>query len=139
MVSAGISLKIRSPVGSHTGPSVSLKPSATVSTGPVTMVGASIFTSDVQVLVAEDYGGGFAPAPPPGSTCVMGAAKYTLTVGTKTVDWTRCLVKGTDPYKPVSGSKVLTDAEYKNLSLYLENLTVAAPGSACGTGSQKAD
>ncbi|MFO0620525.1 MAG: hypothetical protein U0745_03940 [Polyangia bacterium] len=102
------------------------------STGPVTMVGASIFTSDVQVLVAEDYGGGFAPAPPPGSTCVMGAAKYSLTVATKTVDWTRCLVKGTDPYKPVSGSKVLTDAEYKNLSLYLENLTVAAPGSACG-------
>ena len=29
-------------------------------------------------------------------------------------------------------TKVLTDAEYKNLSLYLENLTVAAPGSACG-------
>lgn len=102
------------------------------STGPVTMAGASIFTADVQVLVAQDYGGGFAPQPPAGSMCQIGAARYELTVATRTIDWTRCLVKGTDPYKTVSGKKVLTEAEFKNLSPYLENLTVAGPGSACG-------
>ena len=102
------------------------------STGPVTMVGASIFTSDVQVLVAEDYGGGFAPAPPPGSTCVMGAAKYTLTVGSKFFDWTRCVSSGMNPYTIAKGSRTLTDAEYKNLVPYLENLTVVAGDGLCG-------
>lgn len=101
-------------------------------TGPVTMEGASIFTSDVQLLEMEDYGGGFVPQPPLGSMCMLGAARYTLTVATKTIDWTRCLIKGTEPYKTVSGKKVLTDAEFKNLSPYLENLTVAGPSSACG-------
>ncbi|HNN50820.1 MAG TPA: hypothetical protein PKO07_07340 [Pseudomonadota bacterium] len=100
--------------------------------GPVTTVGASIFTSDVITVVAENHGGGFVPPPPAGSACALGAAKYTLTVGSKFFDWTRCVSSGMNPYTIAKGSRTLTDAEYKNLVPYLENLTVVAGDGLCG-------
>jgi hypothetical protein len=101
-------------------------------TGPVTTAGKSIYTSDVQTVVAEDEGGGFVPQPPPGSACSLGAAKYTLTVATKQVDWTRCVSSGTDPYKQTMGSKTLSEADFKELTTYLEKLTVAPNDNTCG-------
>ena len=100
--------------------------------GPVTTVGASIFTSDVTTVVAENHGGGFVPTPPPGSACALGSAKYTLSVGSKLFDWTRCVSSGMMPYTVAKGSRTLTDAEYKNLVPYLENLTVVAGDGTCG-------
>lgn len=107
--------------------------------GPVTTVGASIFTSDVISFVAEDHGGGFLPPPPAGSACVYRAAKYTLTVATKNFDWTRCVSSGMLPYTVTKGNRTLSEAEYKNLVPYLENLTVVAGDGSCGADKQTLD
>lgn len=102
------------------------------STGPVTTVGMSILTSDVQTVIAENQGGGFVPQPPPGSECSLGAAKYTLNLATKNVDWTRCASSGTTPYKQTRGARVLSDADFRDLRSYIEKLTVVADDDSCG-------
>lgn len=107
--------------------------------GPVTTVGASIFTSDVTTVVAEDHGGGFVPPPPAGSACVYRAAKYILTVATKNLDWTRCVSSGMLPYTVAKGNRTLSDTDYKNLVPYLENLTVVAGDGQCGADKQTLD
>jgi hypothetical protein len=102
------------------------------STGPVTAVGQSIYTADVQTVIAENQGGGFVPPPPPGSPCQVGAAKYTLTVATKLVSWTRCTANGTGPNVQVMDMRVLTEGQFKELTPYLENLTVVPNDNSCG-------
>ncbi len=94
----------------------------------------SIFTSDVKVLVAENEGGGFAPPAPPGSECIIGAAKYTLTVASRQFDWKQCRSSGLDPYKLAQGSRLLDATEFKNLSQALSNLKVV---KADGCGADK--
>lgn len=99
---------------------------------PPTVVDADVWNSSVQTLVAEDHGGGFAPQAPPGSTCVLNAKKFTLTVATRGVVWTRCVGSGTTtPYKEDRGSRALTDAEFKDLAASLEKLRVVKPNGYC--------
>lgn len=99
---------------------------------PVTAVGMSIYTGNVQTVIAENQGGGFVAPPPPGSPCQVGAAKYTLTVASRQVSWTRCTASGTGPNVQVMDQRVLTEAQFKELMPYLENLKVVPNDNSCG-------
>jgi hypothetical protein len=81
--------------------------------------------------LAQDQGGGFAPQPPPGSTCTVGAKKFTLTVASRGLSWTRCVGNGTSAYQPMSSSRGLTETELKDLGPVLENLRVVKPTGSC--------
>lgn len=99
---------------------------------PTTQVDTSVWNSAVTTLVVADQGGGFAPQAPQGSKCVINAQKYTLTVATKGLAWTRCISSNsTTPYMEASGSRVLSDAELKDLGSVLGNLRVIKPTGGC--------
>lgn len=98
---------------------------------PITEVGKSVWTPAVQVLIAENKGGGFRPAPPPGSTCPPDAARYTLTTATRHLDWKRCVGSQMEPYKEISGQRTLTESEYGTLGTALSKLVVVTE-TICG-------
>ena len=98
---------------------------------PTTEAGKSVFSSATSTLVAQDLGGGFVPQPPPGSTCTVNAKKFTLTVATRTVAWTRCVGDGKSAYMETSGNQTLSETDFKNLVPLLENLRVVSPNGAC--------
>lgn len=98
---------------------------------PVTESGKSVWNSSVNLLVAQNLGGGFTPQPPPGSTCLVGAKKFTLTVATRKLDWVRCVGDGKTAYVEMTGSRGLSETEFKNLGPLLENLRVVAPTGGC--------
>jgi hypothetical protein len=76
------------------------------------LVASSVFPADATKLVAENQGGGFAPPPPAGSQCALGAAKYELDLKTKTLSYTECSFKDfSTPFVPVSGRSRLTAAQ----------------------------
>ena len=91
---------------------------------PVTDSGKSVWNSSVNLLVAQNLGGGFTPQPPPGSQCLVGAKKFTLTVATRNLDWVRCIGDGKAAYTETTGSRSLSETEFKNLLPLLENLRV---------------
>jgi hypothetical protein len=115
------------PPGGQT-PTADLKPP---DEPPVTEVGKSVWTPAVQVLIAENKGGGFRPAPPPGSTCAPDAARYTLTTATRHLDWKRCVGSQMVPYMETSGQRTLTEAEYSALGPTLSKLVIVT-GTPCG-------
>ena len=92
---------------------------------------ASVWSPAVQTLVVEDSGSGFAPQPPPGSTCTVNAKQFTLTTATKNLSWMRCVGSSSTPYQWVAGSRALTAAEYSALDPVLSNLKVAMPANGC--------
>lgn len=98
---------------------------------PATQVGQSVWNSSVTLLEAQDQGGGFVPQPPPGSTCKVNAKKFTLTAATRGVAWTRCVGDGKAAYMETSGSRTLSETEFKNLLPLLENLRIVAPNGGC--------
>ena len=98
---------------------------------PPTTVGQSILTTGVVKIVAEDEGGGFRPAPPMGSTCPPSAARYTLSLATRQLDWTRCVGDNVTPYKQVPGSRTLTDAETATIRTAVAAIKVVKGDGAC--------
>ena len=100
---------------------------------PVTDSGKSVWSSSVNLLVAQNLGGGFTPQPPPGSQCLVGAKKFTLTVATRNLDWVRCIGDGKTAYTETTGSRSLSETEFKNLVPLLENLRVVPAGGGCIT------
>ena len=100
---------------------------------PTTTVGQSIVSPSVTVITLDNPGGGFTPAPPAGSKCLVGGRKFTVTLATATVAYTKCIGDGVAPYMPMSGSRTLTDAELKDLKAQLEKLTVVKAPDACIT------
>jgi hypothetical protein len=102
---------------------------------PVTGVNDSIYTSSVQTLIAESSGGGFTPQPPPGSQCLVGAKRYTLTVAERDFQYVRCEGNGRDPYLENSGGRTLTESEYATLEPLLRALKVVKMGGGCITDS----
>ena len=98
---------------------------------PPTTVGQSILTTGVVKIVAEDEGGGFRPAPPMGSTCPADAARYTLSLATRQLDWTRCVGDTVTPYKQVPGSRTLTDAETATIRTAVTAIKVVKSDGAC--------
>lgn len=98
---------------------------------PATQVGQSVWNSSVTMLEAQDQGGGFVPQPPPGSTCMVNAKKFTLTVASRGVAWTRCVGDGKAAYMETSGSRTLSETEFKNLLPLLENLRIVKPTGFC--------
>ncbi len=98
---------------------------------PVTESGKSVWNSSVNLLVAQNLGGGFTPQPPPGSTCLVGAKKFTLTVATRKLDWVRCVGDGKTAYMETTGGRSLSEAEFKNLVPLLENLRVVKANGSC--------
>lgn len=104
---------------------------APVDDTPPTTVGQSILTTGVVKIVAEDEGGGFRPAPPMGSTCPPSAARYTLSLATRQLDWTRCVGDNVTPYKQVPGSRTLTDAETATIRTAVAAIKVVKDDGAC--------
>jgi len=102
---------------------------------PVTAVNSSIFTPSVQALVAESSGGGFTPQPPPGSTCLVGAQKFALTVAQRSLQYTRCEGDGRSPYHETTGTRMLSESEYQALEPLLQDLQVVKGENACITDS----
>lgn len=100
-------------------------------TPPPTQPGKSVWSTSTTTLVAADQGGGFVPQPPPGSTCTVNAKKFTLTVATRSVAWTRCVGDGKVAYMETSGTQTLSETDYKNLLPLLENLMVVKPDGGC--------
>jgi hypothetical protein len=100
---------------------------------PGTTINTGVWNSAATNLVVEDEGGGFAPQAPPGSTCTINAQKFTLAVASRGLSWTRCDSSGGSmvPYKQVSGMRVITDAEFKDLGSVLGNLRVVKADGAC--------
>lgn len=102
-------------------------------TPPSTDPGDGVWNASVQVLVVENQGGGFTPQPPPGSTCLVGAKKFTLTVATSALAWTRCVGDGKTAYTEMSGGRTLSAAEMKALDPVLGELKVVKAGNGCIT------
>lgn len=76
-----------------------------------------VYPSDATALVAQTSGGGFTPPPPPGSSCALGAAKYSLDVATRTVTYETCkFVDWQTPLTKESGSKVLTPGQLADVT-----------------------
>ena len=98
---------------------------------PPTSVGQSILTTGVVKIVAEDEGGGFRPPPPMGSSCPVDARRYTLSLATRQLDWTRCVGDNVTPYKQVPGSRTLTDAETATIRTAVAAIKVVKNDFAC--------
>lgn len=98
---------------------------------PASMVGQSIMTPSVSTVTVVNDGGGFTPAPPAGSKCLVGGRKFTLTVSTGDLTWRKCTGDGVVPYTEVSGGRALTSTELKDLTSLLEKLTVVKADGAC--------
>jgi hypothetical protein len=91
-----------------------------------------VWPSDATKLVAEPHGGGSTPPPPAGSTCGMGAAKYTFNVATSTLSWERCKwVDANTPMTTESGSRVVSAAHVRSINDAANGVTVADE-SICG-------
>ena len=90
--------------------------------GPVT---SDVWPADRTQLVAETRGGGFTPPPAPGSTCAVGAAKYTLDLVSRKLDWTVCeLTDWNTPMHPVSGSRTIAPFELKKIDLAMRDVSI---------------
>lgn len=100
---------------------------------PPTRVGQSILIPAAEVITLDNPGGGFTPAPPAGSKCLVGGRSFTVTLATGSVSFTKCIGDGTVPYMPMSGSRTLTATELKDLKAGLEKLTVVKAPDACIT------
>lgn len=98
---------------------------------PPTDSGQSVWSSSVTELEAADKGGGFVPQPPPGSTCMVNAKKFTLTVATRGVAWTRCVGDGKTAYMETTGTRTLSETEFKSLLPLLESLKIIKPTGYC--------
>lgn len=100
---------------------------------PVTGIGQAIFTPSVTSIALVNPGGGFTPAPPAGSTCLVGARSYTLTLTSSLLQYTRCIGDGVMPYRSESGMRTLADSELKDLTAQLGKLTVVKAENGCIT------
>lgn len=93
---------------------------------------SDIWPADATKLVADSPGGGFTPPPPPGSTCAIGKQRFTLDVATKELAWELCDWQGpTQPLHLVTGTKVLSAAEYQSIDDAMRGVTVATE-EICG-------
>lgn len=92
----------------------------------------TIWPADASTLVVKTNGGGFTPPPAPGSTCAMGAQKYTLNVATRKLDWTFCdFTDWQTPMHNKTGSRTLTVAELGQVNDAMNNV-VLAQEDICG-------
>ncbi len=88
---------------------------------------AAVWPPGATKLVAENQGGGFTPAPPAGSTCLVGAALYTVTVAGKVLAYRECQPTGSSgAYAWKEGQRALTDTEYGALTAALGKVTIAS-------------
>jgi hypothetical protein len=95
-------------------------------------VAASVFPTDATKLVAENKGGGFAPPPPAGSRCELGAAKYELDMKTSKLTFTECSFKNfSTPFVPVSGTKQLSGAQLASVVAAAKSVSIATQ-EICG-------
>lgn len=90
---------------------------------------AAAWPSDASRFVALDEGGGEA-APPPNMPCVYGAAQYTFTLSSRTLEWTRCDTT-TTPFAKKSGARTLTSAESDQVVSQVSALRISM-ATACG-------
>lgn len=82
-------------------------------------------------LVAHSTSG-FAPWPPPGSTCQLGQATYTYDVAAKKLAWDVCqYAEGGKPFLNAKGSKVLTAAQIDGIVKSVKSLKVST-SDICG-------
>jgi hypothetical protein len=100
---------------------------------PTTTIGQAIITPSVQSVVLLNPGGGFTPAPPAGSTCLVGARSFTLALESGQLQWTKCLGDGVMPYRSESGMRTLAATELKDLTAQLGKLTVVKAENGCIT------
>jgi hypothetical protein len=95
-------------------------------------VPVSVFPSDTTKLVAENKGGGFAPPPPAGSRCALGASKYELDVKSSTLTFTECSFKDfSTPFVPVSGTKQLSAAQLASVVAAAKSVSITTQ-EMCG-------
>ena len=98
---------------------------------PVTEAGQSVLIPSVVTVTIQDDGGGFTPQPPAGSTCLVGARRYTITLATGAIDWMRCVGDGKVPYKQSTGSVTLTAPQLADLKTVLADIKVSKPSMSC--------
>lgn len=93
---------------------------------------STLWPTNATKLVAESAGGGFTPPPPPGSTCRVGAAKYSLDLATKKLDWQTCDWR-TDglPLTLKTGSTTVTAAEMAQINAAMNAVKIAEE-NICG-------
>jgi hypothetical protein len=86
----------------------------------------SIWPSDKKQLVAESSGGGFTAPPPPGSTCAVGAQKYTLDVASRKLSSVRCEFDNTSgTLKPVNGARTISSADLAKVDAAMKDVTIS--------------
>lgn len=100
---------------------------------PVTGIGQAIVTPSVKSVALVNPGGGFTPAPPAGSTCLVGARSYTLAIDSGLLQYSRCVGDGVMPYRSEAGMRTLADSELKDLTAQLGKLTVVKADNGCIT------
>ncbi len=102
------------------------------SCGSVPPPAPSLYPADTKQLVAENKGGGHTAPAPAGSTCAMGAQKYTLELATSTVSWEVCAyVDSSTPMQTRAGQRALTAAEVKTIDAAMKRVKVSN-GEMCG-------
>jgi hypothetical protein len=93
------------------------------SLGPATEPGRSIAVPSMHTLVVQNAGGG-PMQQPAGSTCAVGAQRYSLTLGSPKLSWARCVGSSTMAYHEVSGNRLLTTQEFNDFQVLMQNLKV---------------
>lgn len=94
-----------------------------------------VITSDVLNVMFQSTGGGLRQPPPSGAGCDPAVWQYFITIATRDVSWTGCIVSGpaTDPasYAPQVVDHPLDAATWSGVSDALNALTTSA-ATSCG-------
>jgi hypothetical protein len=92
----------------------------------------TVWPTDRKTLVAETAGGGFTPPPAPGSTCGVGAQKYTLDIAARKLAWEVCSFQDwSTPMHMESGSRTLTRAELATVDAAMNAVSITTE-EICG-------
>lgn len=93
---------------------------------------SAIWPASATKLVAQSSGGGHAPPPPPGSTCAVGAQKYTLDRATRVMAFEVCeLVAAGSPFATKKGQTTVTLAELAKINKAMDGVSIATE-DMCG-------
>lgn len=98
----------------------------------VAPVTSDVWPEDRAQLVAETLGGGFTPPAPAGSTCTIGAAKYTLDLASRKLAWEVCsFTDWSTPLSPVRGERTIAPSELADVDAAMRAVKVTT-SDICG-------
>lgn len=97
--------------------------------------GERILVDGTRSVVLTDDGGGYAPMPPPGSTC-HGQAEYRYALDSRELSWSACSIGvGPEPWHEVDGERTLDRDDHDRVITALREIVVSSE-RRCGVDKQ---